>query len=58
MSPSKQLAITVELENKVPFQLSVDGINEVVAQENDQPLSLDEPLLTGTHSIRITGAAP
>ena len=54
----KQLLLTMELENEVPFRLSVEGLNEVTAQEGDQPLSLGEMLPPGTHSIRITGVAP
>lgn len=54
----KKLEISVELENEVPFQLGIDGLNDVAAQEDDQPLSLDELLPPGKHSIRLTGSAP
>ena len=52
----KHLEMMVKLENSVPFRFTVDGLREVAAQENDQPISLDQPIPPGTHSIRITGA--
>ncbi|MCI0334695.1 MAG: DUF4190 domain-containing protein [Planctomycetes bacterium] len=54
----KHLQMTVKLENSVPFRFAVDGLREVAARENDQPISLDQPIPPGTHSIRITGTAP
>lgn len=55
----KQIKLTLELENSVPFRIGVEGIDDVAARDADgQPLDLDEPLPPGSHSIEITGAAP
>lgn len=53
----KQLELQLELTSEVPFQLTVEGLGNIVASEDGQVLDLQTPLTAGKHSIRISGNA-
>ncbi len=53
----KRLKLKLELTNDVPFQLKVEGMNEVSADDRGTPIKLGNLIEPGAHLIRIFGTA-
>ena len=49
-------SLEIELENRAPFRLTIDGLENATTKEDGRAVSLAEPLPPGKHRLSIVGS--